>query len=475
MKKLLLFIGLLCSTLLPAQMWVDSLYTTQTTTVTYGSAVNYAGITVPLEMDITLPLNDSPPPCGRPLMVCIHGGGFVAGTKNDADVQYFMRRYAERGYAAVSINYRLGQFNTNIALNCNLPNWNCLNMADTAEWHRAYYRGIQDARGAIRYLVNNKTQFNVNHNNVFVMGTSAGGFIAMGVGYLDVDAEKPLSANAQVAVAAPNAAYEQTCIVQPGFAPSISTMDLSRPNLGGINGTLNPSTTPYTIRGVGNFFGAVFSNLFLQSATPTQPPLYLFHQPNDLIVPYGTDPVLEGFSDCAVQTNCVPMISRPIVHGSQSIVNTLNLIGNTPPPYLFENTNNTADCLTQTLNPSTQGHSIDSYILRDRNMATFFALYIDSLSPCNVGIIPNYFSGDFNIYPNPANSSVNVKYTLPNPQDEGKVTLVNALGQIIVTQNITAPNGDVQLNLLTLPNGVYTVLLSSNQTVVEAQKLIVTK
>jgi hypothetical protein len=50
-----------------AQKWIDTLYQVQKIeNVVYGSAIDFAGNLRELKMNIFLPINDTPPSCGRP-------------------------------------------------------------------------------------------------------------------------------------------------------------------------------------------------------------------------------------------------------------------------------------------------------------------------------------------------------------------------------------------------------------------------
>ena len=42
-------------------------------------------------------------------------------------------------------------------------------------------------------VINNQSVYDIDLANVFVMGESAGAFIALGVGYLDYEDEKPIT------------------------------------------------------------------------------------------------------------------------------------------------------------------------------------------------------------------------------------------------------------------------------------------
>ncbi len=137
MKTLLLSIFAFLPTLIFGQSWIDTIYSIQTqTNITYGTATDFAGAVQTLDLDISHPTNDVPPACGRPLLVMIHGGGWFAGDKADGYAKRIREDFAKRGYTTASVNYRMGLFHTNQAVNCNVPDWNCWNMTDSSEWYR---------------------------------------------------------------------------------------------------------------------------------------------------------------------------------------------------------------------------------------------------------------------------------------------------------------------------------------------------
>jgi len=396
---------------LPAQTYTDTLYTIQTETdITYGTATDFAGNERALSLDISYPTNDEPPACGRPLLIAVHGGAWLAGSKSDAVPVRLREDFAKRGYTTASINYRLGQIHTSSQVHCNISNfgvaWDCLNMADTSEWYRAYFRGIQDLNGAIRYLVNHAEEYLINPDNIFLVGESAGGFITLGAGFIDEESEVLQHLTGTMPDAnAPNSIYEAPCIQSYGLDTSIASMNLSRPPLGSYQGTLNqPAELAYRIRGVGSFYGGAFNNIFTTSESES-PVLYHFHQPNDLIVPYGYNRVFAGYAFCATQLGCQYIINRPFIYGGQGIKEMIEAAadqGESVPEFLFESTNNNADCLAQIVDPAQQGHSLDSYWIRSSNMAAFFADYIEACA-VNPTTIAGADAQQFIVYPNPVN------------------------------------------------------------------------
>lgn len=147
------------------------------TNVVYGSATDWQGNKQSLTMDIHFPTHAEP---GKlyPLVVYIHGGGFVEGDKSFADTKCQM--LADSGFVAATINYRLGWDNQGVQ-QCH---------GDTASLNLAFYRAMQDAHAAIRYLVANSNQYIVDPNWIFVAGNSAGGATTLLSTYITDDYAK---------------------------------------------------------------------------------------------------------------------------------------------------------------------------------------------------------------------------------------------------------------------------------------------
>jgi acetyl esterase/lipase len=132
-----------------------------------------------LKMDIYLPEGDTN--SKRPAIILAHSGGFLLGSKNNDDMIAFCDSLAKKGYVTATIDYRLG-FNliTNV------------NMHGT----RAVYRGIQDGMAAVRYLRANASDYNIDENKVYFIGSSAGSFIGLHSIYMD-DTELPSEINTE--------------------------------------------------------------------------------------------------------------------------------------------------------------------------------------------------------------------------------------------------------------------------------------
>ena len=119
-----------------------------------------------LVMDIWVPPNATGT-TPMPLVVFVHGGGFNMGGKEDRTADAVS--YASAGFVTASVNYRLTPNNT-----------------DTAELRQtAIIQAADDVMNAIRFLKKNASTYHVDTSRVAIVGTSAGGALAL------IDAVEP--------------------------------------------------------------------------------------------------------------------------------------------------------------------------------------------------------------------------------------------------------------------------------------------
>ena len=83
-----------------------------------------------------------------PVIVWIHGGAWLGGSKERCPA----RRFVEQGYAVASINYRLSQ-------------------------HAVFPAQIQDCKAAVRWLRAHATEYSLDTNRFAAWGASAGGHL----------------------------------------------------------------------------------------------------------------------------------------------------------------------------------------------------------------------------------------------------------------------------------------------------------
>jgi len=107
----------------------------------------YATISSAQKLDIYLPTTGSGP---FPLVIMVHGGGFMFGDKADGAGLTGVDQLLAAGYAVASINYRLSG-------------------------EVQYPAQIHDAKAAVRFLRANAATYNLNADKFGAWGASAGG------------------------------------------------------------------------------------------------------------------------------------------------------------------------------------------------------------------------------------------------------------------------------------------------------------
>ena len=104
-----------------------------------------------LQVNLARPKGDGP----FPAIVCIHGGGFRAGTRDGYDG--LIRKFAERGYVALTVTYRLA------------PKY-------------PFPAAVYDVKASVRWLRANAAKYHVDPERIGVTGGSAGGHLAQFLG-----------------------------------------------------------------------------------------------------------------------------------------------------------------------------------------------------------------------------------------------------------------------------------------------------
>jgi predicted esterase len=104
----------------------------------------------------------------RPLIIWMHGGGFIFGTKEDKGMKIWSETFAKRGYVCAAISYRL-------------TNHNLLFKFEALT--KAAYFAVQDAQAAVGYFKKNCKRYNIDPDKIILGGNSAGGMMALQAAY----------------------------------------------------------------------------------------------------------------------------------------------------------------------------------------------------------------------------------------------------------------------------------------------------
>ena len=370
--------GLVRESLYPDSIrYLDEVFENVTITedVVYGNAPDLPFIflfewntyDIDLDMDIYEPEGDTE--TQRPVIIFIHTGAFFSGHNELDDVVALSIAAAKRGYVAVSINYRLG-----------------LNILSTYSGERAVHRGVQDASAAVRYLKEFAGEYNIDANNIFVWGTSAGSFIGLHLAFSEDD-ERPESTYGG------------------GDDPDLGCIDCE-------GNSYDHDSRP---KALVSCWGAIGDLDWIDPENDV--PSILFHGTADPIVPYNS-----GFPFTF-------NILLPIVYGSNLIQGRLSELG-------IENDLHSEEGQLHEYWGTVNGNWFDGpneYFEQIQSDAFLF-LYNQLFSvevPIDHEVIPKSFTLHQN-YPNPFNPITTLRYDLPQETDV-TLTIYDITGRMVQT------------------------------------------
>ena len=235
--------------------------------VQYGAALNNNGVMQDLYMTVIEPKNDTA--ALRPVAIMAFGGAFINGQRSDLNA--FCKTFAQSGYTAITIDYRIGYPLRFDSLDVTVKGFK-----------KAAFRGAQDMRAALQFLyksARNGNPYHIDTNYIISGGGSSGAILSMF-----------------------NAYYKPNLL-------SVEDSDIMN-SIGGINGNTSNAGYPHDVFGLINVVGALNDTNFLQSGDV---PIASCHGTNDNTVPYGTGypyninvlPVSHGSSIIKIRANNV--------------------------------------------------------------------------------------------------------------------------------------------------------------------------
>ncbi len=234
----------------------------------------------PLLMDVYQPATDTASQ-NRPVIVFAFGGAFVYGARVSPDIVQLCNLYAQMGYVAISIDYRLSD-----ELLTNPSAYNAT---------KAVLKGTHDMKAAIRFMRRQATElgnlFRIDTNQIYVGGVSAGAFCAIHAAYLDKESELP------------------------------EVLKSTAARYGGLEGQSGNPGYSSKVAGVINLCGAIGDTTWIE---PGDVPIVSMHGTADGTVPYDADTIR------------ILGINYP-VHGSASIHRHLTNMNNEHPDQAIPN------------------------------------------------------------------------------------------------------------------------------------------
>lgn len=423
MKKFTLFF----SCLIAGSMWAQSpcatgryatdVFANYTTTsdIVYGQNTSWNGASTTLKLDVYQPTGDTE--TNRPLVILVHGGSFIGGTKTDGDVVTMCQKFAKKGYVTASIDYRLGFF-----------------PFDSANAVKAVVRAVQDLRAAVRFFYKDKQTtdaYKIDTNNIYVGGSSAGAITSLHLAYLDQECEVSDYLN-------------QTTITQ----------------LGGLEGTSGNPGYSSKVKGVLNGCGALARYSWLEAGDV---PVASVHGTNDGTVKYNRGIVNPG-------TPLMYLDGSRMIHERACAVGVENQFytflsaphvpyaGNAA--YMDTTVNFFRDFLIKQLGCA------DAILQPENAPAQAVLLYpidycdgspVNEVCPTSSLVEENLLSAL--IYPNPANDQIHI---VPNVTGKYSVDLIDNTGRVLIHKEID--NDMCELNLNGITAGNYFVRVSTGKT-----------
>jgi hypothetical protein len=380
---------------------------TLTSNITYGSNTSFTGFTTTLKLDFYEPMGDNE--VNRPLILWVHGGSFLGGSKTDSEMTALSQRFARKGYACASVDYRLGFF-----------------PIDSANAVKAVVRAVQDLKAAIRFFYKDKQTtdtYRIDTNRIYIGGSSAGAITALHVAYLNNECEISGYLN-------------QNTINQ----------------LGGLEGSSGNPSYSTDVKGVINLCGALAKYVWLEAGDV---PLVSIHGTSDGIVKYNRGVVNPG-------TALMYLDGSRMLHERACAVNvssefyTFYSAGHCPyignAAYMDTTERFIRDFLVNQLGCDEAPLQVANAPLQQANL--YASTYCDG-SPANetciAGIEEEWVSEHLTIYPNPSNgSSIFVSENTVNQLD-----VYDALGRKIYSVSGLFKQKTIELG--TLYKGSYWV------------------
>ena len=477
----------------------------------------------PLMCDIYEPDGDTE--TNRPVIILAHTGSFLppvingqpTGSKTDSSIVEQCTRWAKKGYVAIAISYRLGWNPTSTDQNVR-----------TSTLIQAAYRSIQDARSLIRFMRQdeaNGNNYGIDGSKIAFGGQGTGGYLALGTATLDTTAELYLPKFLDLTDPQNPVPYVYPPIFGNIYGTDMGYLPVTD-SLGNpiIDSTGNPVMAPFALPNNTGYSSDISVAFNLGGAladiswlSPGDVPIIGFHCNNDQYAPIDTGDVI------------VPTTGEFVVEvmGSRTIAHYSNVYGNndifvqagfsdafttaanmhnsgyeglyvfkTPPPSSTPNAfgeleeewgapwdwwdNVTYDAQFAAIQGAPAGFGAANSILGNPDMsAAKGRAYIDTiqgyLNPrlyVALGLSGNtsvdeVIDASTEIYPNPANNSLNIVSYAANINT---ISIYNLNGQKVL--NTKANANQIRLNTSKLVNGTYIIDIKSNDTSVK-RKLII--
>ncbi|MEP6683495.1 MAG: alpha/beta hydrolase [Parafilimonas sp.] len=144
--------------------------------------------TTPLVINVYYPSNHDYSACPLPAVILFHAGGYTeCSSYTNAGIVAISQGLASRGFVVFDVNYRVGVIaDPSPVMPVGVPSF--ITYTAAQQW-LAIYRGLQDARGAIRSIIKMSEHhiydgsYKIDENKIFLAGASAGSVLSLAAAY----------------------------------------------------------------------------------------------------------------------------------------------------------------------------------------------------------------------------------------------------------------------------------------------------
>ncbi len=380
--------------------------------IRYGSNKNNAGEVQDLHYDVYMPKTEEDTLTERPVIIFVHGGSYVGGSKEFPMLKDMCMEFAKRGYVSVSVQYRIEKSSGGLD-----P---ILQFADKSNWYKAIIRSTHDIKAAIRDLKRGVAEegnpYQIDTNNLTLYGTSAGAIGVLHTMFLD----------------------------ETDALDNLWTMAVR--DLGGFEGNTNelyqyPVTN--TVRNLILNSGAIGDVDWIQHKNDVD--VIAFHHTLDPSVPYG--------HGCFYTAAC--HLGR--FDGMKIYAPYLEQSGARIESYPIEGIGHPAD------------EAVPDFVL-EKAVAFMYASqckYDTTVFTVPTGIVSGSIS-EVKLYPNP--STGNFTLSVKELKANSFLSIYSVSGQLLHEERIVRPLQEIRLNA---PNGIYLLILTDDMGGNKTSKLLI--
>ncbi len=381
--------------------------------IRYGQAVSSQNKVQNLYLDFYEPAGDTLKL--RPLLIFLHGGSFLDGSKSFQETVLPCQGLAKRGYTVAAVGYRTED--------------NYLALVFSELMFKATIRAAHDARAAIRFFYKQAKEqgnpYRIDTNQIFLGGLSAGAITALQTAYLDDISE----------------------------ADFLVTRFIN--DLGGLEGNSGNEGYSTKVKGVINIAGCMLDKTFVNNNKNI--PLLNIQYKNDIILSsyYGRP---------------YNILTMPVMMGSNVISKQMDLIGIYNMNYRVDGRGH----VPYWRDGRIVQQNFDSTMYY---MSKFmFSLLTCNPGRVNIETIQPKVVNELSMYPNPASGYIILGDQKFDINLIKRIRVIDLMGRVVLERRVEQFSYYIDLSEIPNRNSLFIVeALGSNKEVLAQQKLFISK